>query len=162
MQTPSLIDAQLFRRTCSLFATGVAVATVADPDGTPYGLTVNSFTSVSCCPPLVLICVDYRCSILHQFRANNYYGINVLSDTQRDLSVRFSQRKLGRFEGLEWWKGESGVPLLGGCLASFECCVSQTVEAGDHALFIAEVTGAQYHEGRPLLYFGSSYQRLAD
>jgi flavin reductase (DIM6/NTAB) family NADH-FMN oxidoreductase RutF len=161
MQTTAVIDKELFRKTCSRFATGIAVATVAGADGTPYGLTVNSFTSVSCYPPLVLVCVDYRCSLLPQFRSSCYFGINILRDTQRDLSVRFSQRELDRFEGLDWVASECGVPLFPDCLASFECCVNQTVEAGDHALFLGEVVGARYGEGSPLIYFGSSYRELA-
>lgn len=162
MQATVAVDQDTFRRTCARFATGIAVATVSGPDGEPYGLTVNSFTSVSCCPPLVLVCVDYRCSILPHFRANSYYGINVLQDNQRDLSVRFSQKQLDRFDGLDWHRGETGVPLLKGCLASFECCVNQTVEAGDHAIFLAEVVSAEYDEGRPLIYFGSGYRKLAE
>jgi flavin reductase (DIM6/NTAB) family NADH-FMN oxidoreductase RutF len=160
MQAATAIDPDLFRKSCGRFATGIAIATVTDSDGTPYGLTVNSFTSVSCCPPLVLICVDYRCSLLPVFRSSSWYGINMLSDQQRDLSVRFSQRQLDRFDGIEWKQSENGVPLIGSCLARLECCVSQTVEAGDHAILIAEVTAAEYSEGEPLVYFGSSYRRL--
>lgn len=154
------LDSNLFRKTCSRYATGIAVATVMGIDRAPYGLTINSFTSVSCCPPLVLICVDYRSSLLPHFRASSYLGINVLSDAQRDLSVRFAQRQPDHFDNLDWSRGECGVPILAGCLASLECAVSQTVEAGDHAIFIAEVSLAQYREGLPLLYYNSSYRHL--
>lgn len=155
------VQADLFRKTCARFATGIAVATVSGKDGLPYGLTVNSFTSVSCCPPLVLICVDYRCNILSHFRSSSHYGINVLSEQQRDLSVRFSQRDADRFEGLTWRLGETGVPLLDGCLATMECSVSQVVESGDHAIFIGEVATAEYREGKPLIYFASAYRDLS-
>jgi flavin reductase (DIM6/NTAB) family NADH-FMN oxidoreductase RutF len=161
MQAAPAMDCDVFRKACGRFATGIAVATVSGADGTPYGLTVNSFTSVSCCPPLVLICVDYRCSILPAFRSSNWYGINILTDSQRDLSVRFSQRQPDKFEGLDWYRGGSGVPLLRAALTSMECCITQTVEAGDHAIFIAEVTRAEWREGEPLLYFASSYRSLA-
>ena len=40
-----------FRDACAQFATGVAVATVTAPDGSPHGLTVSSFISVSIHPP---------------------------------------------------------------------------------------------------------------
>lgn len=162
LQAPTAIDQHTFRKTCGRFATGVAVATVAADDGTPCGLTINSFTSVSCAPPLVLICVDYRCSILPHFRASQYYGVNILTDKQRDLSVRFSQRQPDRFDSIDWYKGERGVPLIRGCLASFECVINQTVEAGDHAIFIAEVASAEWRDGEPLVYFGSSYRHLAE
>jgi flavin reductase (DIM6/NTAB) family NADH-FMN oxidoreductase RutF len=160
MQTASAIDRDSFRRVCGRFATGIAVATVTGSDGTPFGLTVNSFTSVSCYPPLVLVCIDYRASALHEFRSSSYYGINILREDQRDLSVRFSERQCDRFEGVSWHRGPTGVPLIESCIASLECCVSQTVEAGDHAIFIAEVVGATYGEGEPLVYWGSGYRHL--
>jgi flavin reductase (DIM6/NTAB) family NADH-FMN oxidoreductase RutF len=155
-----LIEPDVFRKSCARFATGITVATVTGTDGKPYGLTVNSFTSVSCCPPLVLICVDYRCNILAHFRASSHYGINILAEGQRDLSVRFSQRPLERFEGLDWRRGQTGVPVLRGCLATMECSVSQVVEAGDHAIFIGEVGYTEFDEGKPLLYYASSYCTL--
>jgi flavin reductase (DIM6/NTAB) family NADH-FMN oxidoreductase RutF len=160
MRQSAAVDEALFRKTCGRFVTGIAVATVSGNDGQPYGLTVNSFTSVSCCPPLVLICVDYRCNILPHFRSSSYYGINVLNDTQRDLSVRFSQRELDRFGGIAWQRGETGVPLLGGALACFECAVAQTIEAGDHAILIGEVVSAEYRDGEPLLYYAGAYRKL--
>ena len=158
----TVVEPDLFRKSCGRFATGIAIATVTGADGSPYGLTINSFASVSCCPPLVLICVDYRCNILPHFRASSHYGINVLSETQRDLSVRFSQRELDRFEGLSWYVGQAGVPVLRGCLAIMECSVSQVVEAGDHAIFIGEVGHTEFHDGNPLLYYASSYRRMAE
>jgi flavin reductase (DIM6/NTAB) family NADH-FMN oxidoreductase RutF len=161
MQAAPAVDRDLFRKACGRFATGIAIATVSAPDGMPYGLTVNSFTSVSCCPPLVLICVDYRCSLLPQFRSSNWYGINILSQTQQELSVRFSQRQPDRFEGLDWYRSPAGVPLLGSALAALECCVTQTIEAGDHAILIAEVTSAEWRDGDPLLYYASAYRSLS-
>lgn len=153
----AVVDEERFRKTCSQFATGIAIATVSGRDGRPLGITVNSFTSVSCAPPLVLVCVDYRSSILPHFRNSTHYGISVLSEDQRDVAVRFSQPELDRFVGIGWRMGSTGVPLLDGALATMECHITQTVEAGDHAIFIAEVVSADSTEGRPLLYFGSSY-----
>ena len=131
---------------------------LADSDGTPYGLTVNSFTSVSAVPPLVLICIDYRSTVLPHFRASSWYCVNVLADDQRDFRIRFSAAHPGSLRRLVWSSGESGSPVLDGCLAAMECSVAQTVEAGDHAIFIAEVIHARCREGKPLLYFGSDYR----
>jgi flavin reductase (DIM6/NTAB) family NADH-FMN oxidoreductase RutF len=161
MEAAAGIDRDAFRRTCAQFATGIAVASVTGRDGSPFGLTVNSFTSVSCCPPLVLICIDYRCTILSEFRASSYYAVNVLSEDQLQTSVHFSESQGDRFDGIDWFRGTTGVPLLAGCAATFECCVSQVVEAGDHAILIAEVVSAACRNVNPLLYFGSSYRRLA-
>jgi flavin reductase (DIM6/NTAB) family NADH-FMN oxidoreductase RutF len=154
------VDEEQFRKTCAQFATGIAIATVAGKDGQPLGITVNSFTSVSCAPPLVLVCIDYRSSILAHFRNSHYYGINVLSENQRDVSIRFSQPELDRFLNIGWHAGFTGVPILDGVLASMECRITQTVEAGDHAIFLGEAVSARSNEGRPLLYYGSGYRSL--
>lgn len=94
------------------------------------------------------------------FRSSAWYGINILAEGQQELSARFSERIPDRFGGLGWKHGVSSVPLLEGCLASMECSIVQTVEAGDHAIFIGEVIYADCREGNPLLYYGSAYQRL--
>jgi flavin reductase (DIM6/NTAB) family NADH-FMN oxidoreductase RutF len=110
---------------------------------------------------MLLVCIDYECSVLPLFRANPHYGICILGDEQQDLSIRFAQRGRDRFDGVDWVPGETGVPLIPSALAHFECEVHQTVEAGDHAVFIAEVVRALFREGKPLLYFGSGYHSLA-
>lgn len=156
----SSITPEIFRRACSKFATGVTITTVIGPEGQPHGLTANSFTSVSCCPPLVLICLDRRCNILPYFEENSHFGINVLAEEQRDLSVRFARRGEDRFDNISWGPGETGVPLLAGALATLECRIRQKLDAGDHTLIIGEVIHSTIRDGRPLLFFNSSYQRL--
>ena len=155
------VQAAEFRRACSRFATGIAVATTSGPGGEPHGLTVNSFTSVSLEPPIVLVCVDYRCNILQHFRAHSHFGINILAADQQALSARFAERVGDRFDGIGWRRGEtSGVPLLAGSLALFECKVSQIVESGDHAVFFGEVLAVEAADGDPLLYFCGRYAGL--
>ena len=149
-----------FRDACAQFANGVAVATVTAPDGSPHGLTVSSFVSVSIHPPLVLICIDYSCTILTHFRASPFFAINVLSDGQRDLSVNFATKTASRFDGIEWLRGMAGSPLLHDCLARFQCRVNQIVEAGDHAILIGDVLDVKAFPGEPLLYFNRSYRTL--
>ncbi|MBC7925894.1 MAG: flavin reductase family protein [Bryobacteraceae bacterium] len=157
----AVVGAEMLRRVCAQFATGIAIATVTGSNGQPHGLTINSFTSVSCNPPLVLICIDYRCSLLTHFRASCWFGLNVLAADQQHLSRRFADFTGDRFESVDWLPGpQTGVPMLPGSLAHMECCVSQVVEAGDHAVLFAEVIAAQCRPGEPLLYFGSSYRVL--
>lgn len=162
MTKPSVsVDSESFRRACSKFATGVTVATVLDPGGSPHGMTANSFTSVSCDPPLVLLCVDHRTSILPSFRSSVHFGVNVLSEEQRNLSVRFAQKGQDRFDQVPWVAGQTGVPLIEDALASFECRVTDRVTAGDHDIIIGEVLAARIQEGRPLVFFNSGYGSLA-
>jgi flavin reductase (DIM6/NTAB) family NADH-FMN oxidoreductase RutF len=149
-----------FRDACALFATGVTVATVTAPDGSPHGLTVSSFTSVSLHPPLISICIDQSCNTLTHFLANPFFAINVLSDRQRDISVNFATRIDGRFDELPWFSGLAGSPLLHDCLARFECRVERTLEAGDHIIFIGAILRVQAFPGEPLLYFNRTYRTL--
>lgn len=155
-----LLDSIVFRRTCAKFATGVAVATVLDGDGNPHGMTVNSFTSVSLNPPMVLFCVDHSATLLGTFRGATHYGLSVLADSQQSLSNRFAQRGQDRFDGVEWQRGLHGVPLIPGALAHLTCAVRQVIEAGDHSILLAEVVDAALFDGHPLLYFDSAYRRV--
>ncbi len=158
MTTTQLFDT--FRRACSHFATGVAIAAVRATDGSPHGLTVNSFTSVSLDPPLVLICIDHEASVASYFHEGSHFTVNVLNEQQKDLSARFATKGMDRFDGLGWTPGASGAPLLPEALAHFECRKINTVEAGDHTIFIGQVEEMGVREGRPLLYFASAYAAL--
>ncbi|HEU0124013.1 MAG TPA: flavin reductase family protein [Bryobacteraceae bacterium] len=150
-------DPARFRRACARFATGITVSTALAADGTPHGFTANSFTSVSMEPPMVLICVDHRANVLRHFEHSSHFGVNILSASQEALSVRFAERGLDRFVGIDWQPGATGVPLLAGALARFECATRQTIAAGDHTIILGEVLHADWEEGDPLLYYASAY-----
>lgn len=158
--TQLTFDYDSFRRGCAAFATGVTITTVMGRDGSPQGLTANSFTSVSWDPPLVLISIDRKASVHEHFLAASHYAIHVLTEEQQELSVRFASPIPSRFEGLDWSANEDGVPILPGALALIECAVYRAVEAGDHTLFLGSVTRTACRAGRPLLYFNSSYRAL--
>lgn len=150
-----------FRRVCSRFATGVAVLTVAGADGKPHGLTVNSFTSVSCDPPLVLVCVDNSCALLPLFEKATHFGLNFLEERQQAISIRFAFVPERRFDGVGWTASANRqVPWIEGALGAMECRIDQRIQAGDHQVLIAEVVGSQTAEGDPLVYFGSAYRQL--
>ena len=150
-----------FRRACGRFATGVTVVTVCDASGAPHGLTVSSFTSVSLDPPLVLICVGASSTVLEHIRHSKYFGINVLEESQRRLSDRFSRKVEDRFGGVEWATGKTGVPLLSGVVATLECATRRRITLGDHDVFIGEVLHTHVSHGTPLVYFSSRYHTLA-
>ena len=151
---------EAFRAACAQFATGVAVATVLAPDGSPHGLTISSFTSVSLEPPLILICIDYTCSILDHFRLNPYFAVNILSEAQQELSIAFSIKPEGRFEDVAWTPGPDGSPRIAGTLAYIECKIEQIHEVGDHAILIGRARSAASLSGTPLVYFNRSYRTL--
>ncbi len=154
------VASEEFRRACGRFATGVTVAGVLDGAGTPHGLTVSSFTSVSLEPPLALICLGHAVTSIDVFRESPYFAINVLAEHQRELSDRFATKGFDRFDGLAWERGEHGVPLLADALAAMEFAVVRRVAAGDHDIFIGQMVRARVAEGDPLIYFASQYRGL--
>jgi flavin reductase (DIM6/NTAB) family NADH-FMN oxidoreductase RutF len=150
-----------FREVMGRFATGVTIVTIEDEDGKPYGLTVNSFTSVSMNPPLVLVCLDNRLSGLANFKESDRFGVNILAEGQADLSDYFAQAGTDRSQG-HYVKGETGVPLLEGVLARMECRIVSLYPGGDHTIVLGEVKGSEVlqPDKGPLLYHGGRYRRL--
>ncbi|HLX45609.1 MAG TPA: flavin reductase family protein [Bryobacteraceae bacterium] len=156
----ALVTTDLFRRACGLFATGIAVVTTRAADGTPHGLTINSFCSLSLTPPLVMVAIDRDCGVLSRFEPNGHYAVNILREAQLSLSIRFAQFPEGRFTGIEWREGQTGSPILDGVLAVLDCRIVQVVDTGDHRVLVGEVVDVAIGEGQPLLFFASNYARL--
>jgi flavin reductase (DIM6/NTAB) family NADH-FMN oxidoreductase RutF len=153
-------DPARFRGACSRFATGVAIVTLFGIDNRPYGLTVNSFTSVSLEPPLILFCVHYRSHVLKHFKPGRKFGVNVLSENQRELSELFARQGADRFSTTAWTPGKFGSPLFAGTIATFECALTQATPGGDHIILIGQVEEVSHAEGNALTYFDSKYRVL--
>lgn len=136
------------------------MATVLASNGSPHGLTISSFTSVSLRPPLILFCVDHGCSVLPHFRAILYFAINILTDLQRELSVIFSANPEGRFDSVDWRPGTYGAPILGSTLACLECETRAIYDQGDHAIIIGEALSVHANPGQPLVYYNRNYKTL--
>jgi flavin reductase (DIM6/NTAB) family NADH-FMN oxidoreductase RutF len=156
----AILRPEEFRKACARYATGVAVATVTSPDGSPEGLTVNSFTSVSLEPPLILVCIAKTATAYLSFQVAKAFVVNVLREDQIDLSQHFASSKSLRFDGVAWRSGVHGAPVLDGALAVLECAMHDSFDAGDHTVFIGLVERVESHEGPPLLYFASAYRKL--
>ncbi|MCG8603869.1 flavin reductase family protein [bacterium] len=148
------------RRALSRFATGVTVITLKNGHEI-HGLTVNSFTSVSLDPPLILICIQKTVSSHAYFSDGGGFVVNLLCKKQEDLSNRFANSDLSgreRFEGVTYKETDAGIPILEGNLGHLECRVASRIEAGDHTIFIGEVVRAETTaETHPLLFFESRY-----
>jgi flavin reductase (DIM6/NTAB) family NADH-FMN oxidoreductase RutF/pimeloyl-ACP methyl ester carboxylesterase len=154
-------DPRTLRDALGCFATGVTIVTSLDPDGKPIGLTANSFSSVSLDPPLILFCLAKSSGNLASLSAASHFAINVLHMGQQLSSNRFAKRDEERFTAVDWESWQSGVPILSGSLASFECERHEIVDAGDHLIFIGRVVMAKFEPRRdPLLFFRGKYRRL--
>ena len=146
-----------FRLACARFATGVCVLTACNRDGVPHGLTVNSLSSVSLDPPLVMVAIGHLSTQLEGFDDAHFFAVNILTDKQQSLSVYFATREPGRFDGISWTPGQTGAPVLEETLGVIECHTIQKFDAGDHRILVGEAVAAKTHEGRPLLYYRSGY-----
>lgn len=154
-------DARTLRDALGCFATGVTIVTAIAPDGTPIGLTANSFTSVSLDPPLLLVCIANGAGSAPALRAADRFCVNVLQIGQQPASNRFAGKGEDRFAATDWTTGENGAPVLGGSLSSFECTRHAVHEGGDHFILVGRVTRATFEPRRdPLLYFRGKYRRL--
>jgi flavin reductase (DIM6/NTAB) family NADH-FMN oxidoreductase RutF len=153
-------DAETFRSALSQFATGVTIITTLSNDGEPVGLTANSFNSVSLDPPLVLWSLGLAASSMPSFQVTSHYAVNVLSSEQLELSRRFSTRSvaaLERFRDIAWRPGKSGMPLLEGSCAWFECANRSRYEEGDHVIFVGAVEHFGFAAQEPLIFQNGTY-----
>ncbi len=151
----------LFRKILSNFATGVTIVTTRDAEGRPYGVTVNSFTSVSLDPLLVLFCLHNEAAGLPSFLESRVFAINILSSKKAHLSDHFARSGADRTRHLKW-TGVLGPPLIRGCLACLECKLETTYPGGDHTILIGRVAeGRLSRESRdPLLFYRGHYHEI--
>ena len=145
------------RRAFGKFATGVAVVTASGPDGSPYGLTINSFSSVSLEPPLVLWSLTNKSPNLDIYRNASHFAINILSTGQRDIYNTFATRTEDRFAKVDWFRGLAELPVIRGTIATFECRRTMTIEAGDHVVFFGAVEECEQSDLEPLVFFSGQY-----
>jgi flavin reductase (DIM6/NTAB) family NADH-FMN oxidoreductase RutF len=154
-----------FRHALGQFATGVTVITAPRAPGHAYGMTANSFTSVSLDPFLTLVCVDQRSHLLPLLKQGRFFGVSVLKEHQQAISVYFAQSEQTPDAetklGIRYRWTEGGIPLLEDALAQIICRVVASYIAGDHTIFLGEVQSAELFPGEPLLFFRSHYRQLA-
>jgi flavin reductase (DIM6/NTAB) family NADH-FMN oxidoreductase RutF len=154
------IDQRLFRDTMGQFVTGVTVASTLDGDGAPVGVTVNSFTSVSIHPPMVLFCLDRKASTLPAFVSARHFAINVLAADQMELCQRFA-RLAGDWHGLAFEVWETGAPIIPDCVAAIDCTLAHLHEGGDHRILLGRVMRlGQMRDVEPLVYHRGAFAHL--
>lgn len=140
------------RKCLSRFTTGVTVVTYATDEGA-RGLTMNSFTSVSLEPPLILI------SLARHTRACNGiegkpFAINVLRSDQMDVALQFAGKPQTGLR-LRWDHNDPTNPLapsLADAVAVFQCLPWRRYDGGDHILHLGEVIHAETRHGDPLVF----------
>lgn len=151
------MDDRLFRNAMGNFATGITVITT-EAEGKEHGMTANAFMSVSLNPKLVTISIGNNAKMLNYIKQAKKYAISFLAEDQQEVSMLFAgQIKDGRH--YEFGR-LNGMPVIEDALVNLSCNVVSEYEAGDHTLFIGEVTEMISKEGNPLLYFKGKYRDL--
>jgi len=155
-------DARHFRNALGQFATGVTIITTRLPAGDFLGLTVSSFNSVSLDPPLVLWSLSNTASSLPVFTDNSHYVINILAANQIALAERFAMRIENRFDGVDFTLSPTGLPILKGVSAWFECRNRSRYPEGDHVIFVGEVERCDVSPQPALVFHGGKFVSTTD
>jgi 3-hydroxy-9,10-secoandrosta-1,3,5(10)-triene-9,17-dione monooxygenase reductase component len=168
----NLTDQHWLRKVLGHHATGVALVTAMRTDGTPVGMIVGTFTSVSLAPPLVAFLPSHTSTSWPEIRASGNFTVNILSEQQGWICREFSRRDVrNKFGDIEWTLSRGGSPLLEGCVAWVECTLDAVHAAGDHDIAVGRVLGlgiggggpspANSTSGRgPLLFHRGGYGRF--
>jgi len=154
-------DNQAFRQALGSFTTGVTIITAIAPDGTPIGLTANSFNSVSLDPPMVLWSLAKTSLSVEAFKEAENWNVHVLSQHQQDLSNTFASKGQDKFKDTNLEEGISSAPLISDCSARFQCQNMVTHDGGDHLIFIGEVLDFDQQALPPLVFQQGQYAMTA-
>ena len=156
-------DARDFRNALGCFPTGVCLVTTLGPDGRPAGLTINSFSSVSLDPPMILWSLARTASSAPVFRDAEYFVINILGVQDQALSSHFAKSGPDKFAAFaaRFQPGLGGAPTLQGAVATFECHSRHRYYGGDHIIVIGVVERYAHSDGRPVVFHRGRYASIA-
>jgi 3-hydroxy-9,10-secoandrosta-1,3,5(10)-triene-9,17-dione monooxygenase reductase component len=154
------ITEQDFKKIMSQFTTGVAIITTQH-QGKPIGVTINTLTSVSLEPPLVLFCLGNKRIVYPAFFENPNYAIHILSSSQQDLCKAFSHPREHPWEDVSYELNSIGCPIIPNSLGVLLCHRKEIYKGGDHTIFLNEVKGIHWEKGHeekaPLVYFKGNF-----
>lgn len=160
MTSSNGLDVAEFRKALGAFVTGVTVVTTMSRDGTPRGLTANSFTSVSLEPPLILVCLARTAGSHQVLTATEGFAISILSREQRVISSKFASSRADKFAGIEWHSAITGSPIIKFSSAWLDCVKHNMIDAGDHTILIGRVVDFGRGPSMPLGYYRGQYVSL--
>jgi len=158
---PAAIAPVDMRRTMGRFTTGVAVVTTVT-EGELHGMTVNSLTSVSLDPPILLVCFNHGARTADAVLAAGTFAVSVLSSRQEPIAWRFASRGEDHFSGLPVEYGKHDVPVVPNALAHAECLVHSHQVVGDHLVVFGQVKRLCDRDGLPLAFLGGKFGDFRD
>lgn len=144
----------LFKEIMGGYPTGVTIITSTNEKNEPIGMTINSFTSVSLDPLMVLWCIDKGASNFNGFITSNKFAVNILAGNQKDLCWLFANKnEKNRFTKANWQFSENGLPILDDVYAVLECQKVQEIDSGDHFILVGEVVDLRKNDVEAMLYY---------
>jgi len=155
-------DSARFRSACGTYPTGVAIVTTRSAAGRPVGLTINSFSSLSLDPPLILWNVATSSTSHDAFATAEHFAVHVLHAGQEELSRRFASRDPDRFAGIALDEGIGGIPVLADFQARLQCTRQTRLDGGDHSILIGQVAHIDLLDYEPLIFFRGRYRALGN
>lgn len=159
----SSFDASQFRQLLGAYMTGVTVVTTRDAAGTAVGVTINSFTSVSLDPPLILFCLDKKARRFATFKKAKHFAVNILAAGQEPLSRAFAAPQQDDLDASVFAADVEECPILRGTLGWLYCRKVAAHQGGDHVIFVGEALRLHrpHAQQKPLIYFKGDYRALA-
>lgn len=152
--------AREYRHALGRFPTGVAFVAARTPDGEAAGLLINSFTSVSLSPPMVLWCLGLTARSRPVFASASTFAVSILSEDQRSLLADLARPLERRLDGVPIRDGLGGAPVIENASAVFECTITTVTRAGDHEVYLGQVERFERREDTPLAYLAGQYGRV--
>lgn len=157
------VESRTLRQVCGLFVTGVTVITTG-ADGRAAGTTVNSFTSVSLNPPLVLFCIHHQSRLRLELAESGKFAVNLLARRQERLARAFAGKQTANFDHVAYHHSAHGAPVLSDALAYLACDIVNEFPGGDHTIVLGEVAelGIPRRRQEPLIFFEGSFGALEE
>ena len=158
------IETSEFRAASGFWTTGVSIVSTADLSGIPFGLTMNSVTSLSLEPPMYLVCVDLSSDTMEPMLERNAFCINILTDFQKELSNRFAKKGDNKFESVSWKTAATKTPIISDSFLSIECDIQHVYSGGDHKIVCGNAIALHFNDDpdvKPLIYYKGKYASLS-
>jgi len=146
-------DLRALRNAFGRFATGVAVVSLTDADGQATGVTISSFSSLSLEPPLCLFSLGKNQVSCRWIEAGNGFNVNILRDDQQGAAWQFAKPSEDKFDGVAWYEGRNGLPVIADNLCHFECAHWETYDGGDHIIVVGRIDHFEEGRGDPLVFY---------
>ena len=147
------------RNIFSKFATGVTAITFESSTGLNLGITINSYTSLSLDPPMILWCLDKDSDLYEEITALDKYIINFLSEEQEDIANSLAQKNDHNLNTDQFTLIDQGL-VLKDSIGWMACTKNTIIDSGDHSILTANVYDLQISDGYPLVFWGSKYRSI--